>query len=146
MVDGPELHAVRIAGVAARRVIESEQQVADLAHELRLLQTVEDESPRVTTPLRVLSVIEGVLSAFGDARSDAYLQAQAALDRGEETFDLRLELPKEAATASRALLKALEDADDCAREGQLLTPAASTGLRDFRRWYSDAVVTALAQA
>lgn len=61
-------------------------------------------------------------------------ELDAALQRDETSMDLRLEVSPEVRDVCAALLVALDEADELARRGGLLIPAALPEIRGCRQW------------
>lgn len=74
-------------------------------------------------------------TAFSEGRAAVKRLAVAAADAGQRRTRLVLTLPLEAVAAAEAYLVALDEADACARTGQLLTLEIPATHRVFRRWY-----------
>lgn len=99
-------------------------------------------------PGRLLQMVQ-LLTARFSAVSDAPRERlEAAIDRGDRVIpDHVMELPLEAAPATRALGDMLDEADRYCREGQhLLTLATTDDVLAYRHWYLGQIVDQLAGA
>lgn len=75
------------------------------------------------------------------ARNNEHEQErEAALARGEQVLDIRLQVPASVATLGRRLTGMLDQTDDFCRQGLLLTLAPGDDVVAFRRWYLDQLV------
>ena len=101
--------------------------------EFALLATAE---PGPSVPGRMIALIEELGRRY--ARNNAHEQERdAALARGEEVLDIRMQVPASVGPASRRLAGMLDETDDYCRQGVLLTLAPAEDVVAFRRWYID---------
>src|SRR5579875_2088763 len=117
----------------------------ELMREFALLALRPPEGrPGHQVPARLRRRIQVLGEQYGGQgdRSDARLDE--AIARGETSMDLTYHLPPSAGEAMRHLHELMEEADEFCAAEQLLTLAATTEERDFRRWFIDQFVTQLA--
>lgn len=91
------------------------------------------------TPRQVLSFVAATTETFGRFSEPASEMMQQAFDLGQETADIELSLPAEAAPAARELWQTILRANDFCRSGVLLTLELSALVLDFIRWYLDEI-------
>jgi hypothetical protein len=84
-----------------------------------------------------------VVDGFRDARLSIKHQALAALERGERTTHLVLNLPSGTAQTAQDYLAALDEIDSYCRAGRLLTLETPPQHRLFRQWYIGELVAQL---
>jgi len=101
--------------------------------EFALLATAE---PGPSVPGRMIALIEELGRRY--ARNNAHEQERdAALARGEEVLDIRMQVPASVGPVSRRLAGMLDETDDFCRQGVLLTLEPAEDVVAFRRWYVD---------
>lgn len=124
---------VRLENVPARLYVEHIDHFDGLANELRVVGSGETTgfAPVASS---VATLVHDVLARYEGIKNDTYLDARDAIELGQETVTLEMELPVEAAGHLADLLAALERADELCRAGDLLTLPASPAVTELRRW------------
>lgn len=106
--------------------------LGDLLHELRIART-----GHVTGDVPVDPSVAERMDAILTADASAYRALWDPPTDGRAAVDLALSA--EAAEACRALLAAVEEADDLCRDLQLLTPSAPPDVTRLRRWMREQI-------
>lgn len=92
-----------------------------------------------TTPRELVAFVAGARERFSRFSTGSTSVLEEAVERGEVTVDLEMNLPPEAAVAARDLWDRILAADDFCRQGDLLTLALPEDVRAFIRWYLDEI-------
>lgn len=130
-----ELAVIAIPEVPATAFLHHDEHVSDVVRELQLIQVGRDDgSTAGELPPRLCELIPELLSAFSHARDSSRRQAEEARMRGDDTFTLEVTLPRASADTVATLGDLLEEVDDYARSGDLLTLPASDEVVALRRW------------
>lgn len=124
---------VVLAPVPAQVFVDYVDHLDALLHEFRIIASGH-RSGLAPVPHELFEVVDGVLSKYATVKDEAYAAARQALERGEDSLTLRVDLPAEAAASAEDLLAALERADALARQDELLTLPASPEVLRFARW------------
>lgn len=104
--------------------------------ELVALSMEGDPKRREEVPRRLVDLIEELQATYGGAAEDAETRITAAMEAGEETVDVVVRVPRDAAAAVRRLDELLDEADAyCAAGTHLMTLAAPPESVRFRKWY-----------
>jgi DNA-binding response OmpR family regulator len=136
---GPDgSHPVRLVDVPAALHLRHIAHLDDLLHEMAILRAGA-ESGTVELTAELAKLVRDV-SAYAGSKDSTLDQARAALDRGEPTVTIELQVPAAAADASIRLVTLLERADEVCRREQLLTLAAPPEVVAHRRWLAEEVV------
>jgi serine phosphatase RsbU (regulator of sigma subunit)/anti-sigma regulatory factor (Ser/Thr protein kinase) len=136
----PRFH-VRLGAVPTDLLLAAKSHIDNVVRELTLARDDATAMPR-----QMAALVNTVTEDFAEARAAIKRQAIAAANRGEVFTDLTLKLPVSAAEAGERYLRALDEADQYAREKKLLTLSAPAAHRAFRRWYVQALVDQLRAA
>lgn len=126
-----ELVAVSILGMPLEVMQRSSEHTDELLREFALIRGEGTEH----VPARLLALIEELRGRFGSFSEGPRQAMQAALERGDETIDLRYEVPPTVGAAARQLNQLLDEADEFCRSGDLLTLATQPEGVAFRHWY-----------
>lgn len=113
---------VRLLGAPVRLFIAAHAHTDALLREMRLLGAHDERAPLAAAEL-----------------GPAVEQAHAARASGEEVVDAAVPLPLGAVAGRVPLADLLDEADDRARRGELLTSPALPEVRALRHWYLDQV-------
>jgi hypothetical protein len=108
---------------------------AELLREFEVIASQVDDA----TPGEVLSFVAATTENFGRFSEPASEMMQQAFDLGQETTDIELRLPAEAAPAARELWQMTLRAREFCQSGVLLTLEPSPEVLDFIRWYLDEI-------
>ena len=135
MVEG---RVVVLTEVPVRLFLESQDHQHDLIRELQLINLGDrfDLGTRDSSP-QLADLIGTILRRYHIVRSATRAQAVAALERGEETLDLRVPVEPGMAEALRSWLRLLDRADEVCARGLLLLPPPSPAVQALRRDYVD---------
>lgn len=106
----------------------------DLMRELRLLALGGEPAVRAA-PERVRRLVEVMGGRHGPAQARRDAEIDDAVRRGEHSIDQVTRTPASAAAAVTALGALLDEADDLAEQGLLLTTPRPPLLRWFSSWY-----------
>lgn len=139
------LGSVTVADVSVDLFLESQGHQGDLVRELRLLEMAErfDLAERGVSG-RLSKLISDILVTWDDVRSTTRRQALEAHERGEAKVDLVVPVRPGLADALRSWLELLAEADQfCDIGNELLTVSARPDVREFRRWYAEAIISQL---
>lgn len=138
--DWPE---IRLVDVPTRLLRAWEDHARDLVREFALVSL----ASRPQHPLADDPVMEVVatLDRYQELVRPVWSQARAVGDEGTGRMSLTVRLPEEVVTEAPRFLEAIEAADELARQGLLLTDAASDELIAFARWFVHAVVRQMAR-
>ncbi|HWC35383.1 MAG TPA: SpoIIE family protein phosphatase [Mycobacteriales bacterium] len=135
-------HKVRLGPVRTDLLLAAKAHIDGVVRELQLM-TADEAAGGTPLAAPMAELIDAVTAEFAEAREEIKRQALAAAARGDVDTDLVLTLPVAAAEAGERYLAALDAADRFARASKLLTLAAPTSHRVFRRWYVEALVAQL---
>jgi hypothetical protein len=138
---------VHLLGLPVPLAAKAQQHAEELIREFALIAAGEGEAAAEHhAPARLMQLVDSLTSRFAGRNTAADERLAAAIDRGDVRIDDHvLELPPEAADASRALGEMLDEADAyCARGKHLLTLATPPDCLAYRRWYLGQVVSQLA--
>jgi hypothetical protein len=142
---GGELVEVRLLRLPLPVWQRTQEHVDGLLREFALI--AHDDEARVTTPRRLLDLVQELTAGFG-AFSEAQRAAmEEAHGRGEAEIDLTYAVPGAAAGAAQQLGDMLDEADEyCRRGDHLLTLATPPEELRFRRWFISEFVAQLGGA
>jgi hypothetical protein len=133
------LQDVWLMGYPLRLGVRASEHYESVFREFALLASSE---PGPSVPGRMMALVEEMERRY--ARNNAHEQQRdAALARGEEVLDIRLQVPASAGQIGRRLERMLDETDDFCRDGLLLTLAPADDVVAFRRWYLDELVRQL---
>ena len=138
MTAAPELLTVHLLQLPVPLAGRSRQWFEELMREFSLISASaadEDDHPHV--PRRLMAMVDALTARFAAVQDEPRERLEAAIDRGQLVIeDHVLQLPVEAAPATRALGEMLDEADRYCRQGRhLLTLATPDDLLAYRRWY-----------
>ncbi|MDQ1429690.1 MAG: hypothetical protein QOF40_292 [Actinomycetota bacterium] len=105
-----------------------------VTREFQLIEFAADDAS--SPPARLLELTSRMrkqYDRFGFATSR--LELTAALDRGTDTIDLELVVPRAAGGAAQLFLAAMDETDEWCERGELLTLASPPEQRALRRWF-----------
>lgn len=119
--------------VPAQVYVDYIEHLESLVHEFRII-AAGHRTGTVPVDTDVAQVVDTVLTAYSAAKDTSYLAARQAVERGEATVTLHIDVPAEAAEAAERLLDAIEQAEAMARADSLLTLPASPEVLEFARW------------
>lgn len=114
-----------------------DNQIDDVIRELQLVAS----GPQ--SPSAELAALIQQLLSTPFARHAARAQGLEALEAGLERVDIRLPMPREAASDVRELLVAMRRADQLCRDHQLLGVPATPEMDRLRAWFTHNMVTQL---
>lgn len=89
--------------------------------------------------LRLMPLLTGPLSDFQAVRDAATAQAAEAERLGEKRVDLHADLPPAFVGVVRTLTEAMEEADEVAASGALLTLPSEPDMAALRRWIAEEI-------
>jgi hypothetical protein len=136
--------AVVLPAVPVRPFLESQDHQHDLIRELRLIDLGERfDVTSAASPRDLARMISEILVRYGQVRAATREQAVVALNEGKEVVDLRVPVRPGMADALRRWLQLLEEADRFCEQGDLLTLAAPSAVRELRRWYVEQLTRCL---
>jgi hypothetical protein len=131
----PELVEVRIVGLPLDVYRRAGEETDELLREFALI-TARQPGTAHEVPARLLALAGELNTRFSGFAAEPESELAAALERGDASVDVVYRLPREAADASDALGRLLDEADEYCRQGQeLLTLASSDDVRTFRTWF-----------
>lgn len=128
-----ELCTVRLLGFPLALQARAEEHFSELRREFTFV--ADPNAPSSSVPERLLAVAASLEERFAAFTAAPRAQREAAARRGERSVDLEFRVPAEVREAALTLDGLLEEADEYARKGDLLTLAAPEDVVDFRRWY-----------
>ncbi len=146
LVPGPTYYRVTLGDVPTDLLLAAKSHVDNLVREFTLAARGAESGTTDAVPQHLASLIDAVVSRFGEARQAIKRQAIAAADKGQSHVRLELSLPAEAADAGEQYLRALDAADGYCRAARLLTMETPPQHRVFRRWYVGELVRQLRSA
>lgn len=122
----------------------SQQHIEELLREFALI-AADDPEDEHRVPGRLMELMDTLVRQFAGVGDEARDRLEAAIARGDRRIgDHVLDMPPEAAPASRALSDMLDEADEYCRRGQhLLTLATPQECVAYRRWYLGQVIDQL---
>jgi 2-polyprenyl-3-methyl-5-hydroxy-6-metoxy-1,4-benzoquinol methylase len=133
-----KLKTVHLLQLPVPLAARSRQWFEELMREFALIHagSVDDHESR-HVPARLMDMVDALTSRFAGVDDEPRKRLETAIDRGDRVMpDHVMDLPVEAAPATRALGDMLDEADEYCRQGQhLLTLAPPDDLLDYRRWY-----------
>jgi hypothetical protein len=91
--------------------------------------------PHRDVPVRLVELVRVLGERYGRAASRPDQTIEAARERGERTMDLHYQVPAHVVEAADQLEAMMAEADEFARQEQLLTVPRSDILMQFSRWY-----------
>ncbi len=140
--EGPTLHRVELE-VDPAILVASEEHQADLIREFQLISlgalptaanAAADHGPPL--PKRLADLIVELLSDYRGTQEENLTRAHAALEQGDPSVRLEMDLPEATIGAIEGILGALEEADAFCRRGDgLLTLATPTEIAEARRGF-----------
>ena len=121
----------QILGVPLRTYLEFQRHYRELRREVRLLALAhESDYPLAKSLSDLFGTLERSLrDGIGVS------QIESALVEGRPTTDLRIAMPREAATTIDRFVDLLDLADDFCRQERLLSLARTAEQRQFQRWF-----------
>ena len=125
---------VRILGLPIALVERARLHYEAMRRELTLIALSSGPS-KDALPAELLAIVEQMDEQFGTLTPGEARKIDAARQRGDPTIDLEFDVPRAAGAQSAALATLLDEADEFARQGALLTLAAPPECVAFRRWY-----------
>jgi anti-sigma regulatory factor (Ser/Thr protein kinase) len=135
---------VHLPGAPAILTVRSDEYLDELLREFELVRLGGRQGVlRSDYPQRLLAIIDEIVTRFSGARFAARDQAEAAMNRGEPTYTMELELPVVGAPALRQFLALMDEVEGFAEAGHLLTVPPADEVRRFQRWMVSSVVQAL---
>ncbi|MCU1676040.1 MAG: Serine phosphatase RsbU, regulator of sigma subunit [Frankiales bacterium] len=144
--DTKRRYRISLGDVPTDLLLAAKAHVDSVIRELVLSANGAASGVSAALPPHLVSLVDGVVTEFSEARQAIKRQALAAAERGEARTTLELSLPLEAADAGERYLKALTEADAYARASRLLTLESPPQHQAFRRWYVTSLVDALRRA
>lgn len=133
MSDQDDLREVIWRGVPTATFLASLQHLEDLTHELRVIASGA-RSGVVEIPVDLASTINDILARYETPQQETWRQTLDAERSGCDRVDLRIRLPPEAVDDLWRILELLENADEFARAGVLMTMPATEEIVALRRW------------
>jgi hypothetical protein len=129
-----ELREVQLLGLPVPLQAAATEHFDELAREFDHLAAGQ-EGPHQDVPERLLALQAALSERFSGFTQLQQDELADAVERGEESIDLRYRVPQEAGLASAALAVMLDEADDyCAQGDFLLTLKTPPGPLAYRRW------------
>lgn len=133
MSDGDGLREVTWLGVPTGTLLATLRHLEDLTHELRLIESGA-RSGMVEVPPTLAATIHDIIVRYEAPQQETWRQILDAERSGCDRLDLRLRLPPNAAEELCRLVELLENADELARAGVLMTMPATEEIAALRRW------------
>lgn len=134
-----DVAAVHLHGVPPRLHASALDRQEELQRELMHIANAQPQD-RGSIPARLLALMEEIRNRHGASSARLREHLVAALDADAEGIDLSFPAAPGMGDDARALLQALEEADEYCRSGELLTLEAPAELVEFRRWYLREVI------
>jgi anti-sigma regulatory factor (Ser/Thr protein kinase) len=136
----PGARPVRFVGVPVDGYLELQAHNDALFRELELIsiELEHDDGAQVAAPLGDLG--DQLYRRFRGQRDSYRDVVAAALARGDATVELTTTASPAAASGARGYLALLEQADALCRDGTLLIPEPSAGVKSLRRWFVEEMV------
>lgn len=134
-----QLSSVRLIGIPLGQWHQGRVWFEGLLREFDILATDVGE----TTPQEVLEFAREVRERFSQFTEGSNAVLEEAHRRGEESVDVELELPLEAAPAARELEIQIHRAEEYCRRGDLLTLTPDDELRRYIDWHLEEVARQL---
>ena len=128
-------YTVDLGDAPTELLLAAKAHVDNMVRELTLMAVGSASGLSAPVSQRLSQISHTLGTAFSEGRAAVKRLAVAAADAGQRRTRLVLTLPLEAVAAAEAYLVALDEADACARTGQLLTLEIPATHRVFRRWY-----------
>lgn len=129
--------AVQILGLPLAAYQAARAQNDSLIREFRWLL---ERGESADVPARLLALAGDLARRLAGATDDLRTQVNAAIARGDERVDLEVRVPRADWEALLRFSRQLDEADEFCAGGDLLTLAASPGVRRFRNWYTNEVM------
>lgn len=143
MSDTTALRLIVVRDVPVGPFLGFQEHLDSLVREFQLMVIGAESETTRPVPAQILPVVQRILEQYSGPRLHLRLQAQEALRRGDETVDLWVELPPEAADAARELQELMELADDYCASGALLSLATPEDQAQVRQWFLERVIEEL---
>ena len=124
----------------------SRQWFEELLREFALMSAgAADGHEGAHVPARLMQMVDMLTSRFSSVSDEPRERLEAAAARGDAVIaDHVMDLPEEAAPATRALADLLDEVDRYCQQGRhLLTLATPPDLLAYRRWYLSEIVAQL---
>ncbi|WP_240641415.1 ATP-binding protein [Nocardioides ferulae] len=128
---GEDHFEAQILGVPLRTYLEFQRHYRELRREVRLLALAHESDYPLAKSLSDLfgSLERSLRDGIGVS------QIESALVEGRPTTDLRIAMPRDAATTIDRFVDLLDLADDFCRQERLLSLARTAEQRHFQRWF-----------
>jgi hypothetical protein len=138
MTASSELLTVHLLQLPVPLAGRSRQWFEELLREFSLIAaSAADDDDHPPVPRRLMAMVDALTARFAAAQDEPRERLEDAIDRGLLVIeDHVLQLPAEAAPATRALGAMLDEADRYCQQGRhLLTLATPDELLAYRHWY-----------
>lgn len=139
MTAADQLSSVRLIKMPLRQWHQGRVWFEGLLREFDILASDAGE----TTPQEVLEFAREVRERFSQFTEGSNAVLEEAYRRGDESVDLELKLPREAAPAAREMATQIHRAQEYCRRGDLLTLTPDEDLRRYIDWYLEEVARQL---
>jgi anti-sigma regulatory factor (Ser/Thr protein kinase) len=141
---GPDVVTVRIPGVRAELLYGAKSHLDDLVRECALVAQSQRTHDRVRDDVAQLAIrLTDLAVRLTMFRNQVRRQAVSAGSNPDHVLTLELTLPVDMADALVEYRDVLDEVDELARQGVLLTALDVPGHQEFRRWKLDRVVEQL---
>lgn len=103
-----------------------------ILREFQLIEFADADDP----PARLLELMTRLRSNYDQLGFEENRRlVTSALERGDDTLDFELPVPKGAGTAARLIVTTMDETDEWCERGELLTLASSAQQRALRHWF-----------
>ncbi|HWE67791.1 MAG TPA: SpoIIE family protein phosphatase [Acidimicrobiales bacterium] len=128
---------IELLGIPVKLLQKASEEYEGLFRELRLMKEHAESSvlPSSTLPERLSVLVSEIgtrFHGFGPGMDDVW---QGVVDRGQQTYNWRFELPQAAVVACEFYDAMLDEADEFGLSARLLTLPASSASVAVRRWF-----------
>jgi len=133
-VSDDQVVVVRFVGAPVKLMQRVRLHLEAITREFQLIEFAGDDADE--PPARLLELMTRLRShydrlGFQNDRRDVV----EALQRGDDTIDLALPVPRAAGASARLLITTMEETDAWCERGDLLTLASPPDQRALRRWF-----------
>jgi hypothetical protein len=136
MTDEPneEMVTVTLINIPVALADRTRKNYEAMQREFALIHYSDDET-RESLPVRLQQVVERTHNEMASSEIPDQGEIRAAVAAGAQQVTMELKIRRSASAALAELQALLGEADDFAREGELITVALSPECRAFREWF-----------
>lgn len=137
-----DLITIEIIGLPLALHARAQEHGDELNREFRLMaEQLHDDPAGAHVPRRLIELTDSLTASYGGFTERQEDLLESAIRSGEDTIDLRYQLPRHVAAAATSLAAMLDEADEFCRAGQhLLTLATPADCVAYRRWFLEEFV------